>query len=68
MAKRGKNTYVPSIIIDEIKDIQREDEVDSQSEAFKKMVKYAQVGRETKRLMRLDWSKANKKKKGGLLF
>ena len=68
MAKRGKNTYVPSIIIDEIKDIQREDEVDSQSEAFKKMVKYAQAGRETKRLMRLDWSKANKKKKGGLLF
>jgi hypothetical protein len=60
-----KRYYVPPSLIDEINDIKREDDIFSQAEAMRKLVKYAQVGREAQRLIRLDWSRArpiNKKK------
>ena len=65
MGKKGRNKYVPSVVIEELGDIRREDDLVGEAEAFKKMVKYSQVGREANRLMRLDWSKKRKK---GVLF
>jgi len=73
VVKKGKVVYIPPVVIDELEDIKREDEIHTGSEAFKKMVKYARVGREVKRMATLDFSRAvsrpsldlfgNKKKK-----
>jgi len=60
--KKGRMIYVPPVIIDEVADIQREDDIDSRPEAFRSLVKYARVGRETKRLIHLDFSKSEKRK------
>jgi len=50
--------YVPPVVIDEIDDLRREDgDIIFGSEAFRKLVSYARVGREVNRLKRLDWSK-----------
>jgi len=65
---KGQMIYVPPVIIDELQDLQREDDIPVRAEAFKKLVKYAQVGRETKRLITFgyDWGKKKKRHKGGL--
>lgn len=60
--KRGKTVWIPKCLLDELLDIKREDEVYSLNEAQRKLVKYAQVGRELNRLRRWNWSK---KKMGG---
>lgn len=63
MGKRGKMRYVPPVVIDEVEDIKREEGIEVGSDAFRKLVKYAQVGREVKRIISLDFTR--KKKKGG---
>ena len=55
--KRGKTAYIPKCVIEEIEDIKREDDLFSSGEAMRKLIKYARIGRETKRIMKLDWSK-----------
>ena len=62
MIKRGKRSWVPASVLDEAADIRMEDNLRTQAEAFRKMIKYAQVGREVKRLYTLDFSKTRKKK------
>lgn len=57
MAKKGRMIYLPKQAIDEMEDIKREDNIFSSSEAFRKMVQYAEVGRELQRLKNLDWSR-----------
>ena len=57
--KRGRVVYVPTVILDELKDIKREDmipkcKVDN-SIAFRKMAEYTRVGREAKRVINLDF-------------
>ncbi len=63
--KKGKMMYVPPVIIDEVYDLQREDRIPVRADAFKELVKYAQVGREAKRLMTFgyDWGRKRKQKK-----
>ena len=46
---------VPRIVIEEIENIKAEEEVQSNQEAFNKLVKYSQVGREARRIARLDF-------------
>ena len=53
----GRMIYLPQVVLDEMVDIKREDNIFSNSEAFKKMIQYARVGREANRIMNLDWSK-----------
>lgn len=53
--KKGKNMYVPPVVIDELEDIQREDGIEENVLAFKEFTNYARVGREVKRIMKLDW-------------
>jgi hypothetical protein len=45
----------PKIVIDELDNIKAEEELQSNQEAFNKMVKYSQVGREARRIARLDF-------------
>ena len=58
--KKGRMTYVPAITIMELEDICREDNIVKKADAFKELTKYARVGRETKRLITLDFSRAVK--------
>ena len=47
--------YVPPIIIEEVRDLQREQKIENRAEAFRKVVKYARAGRELERIMRFDF-------------
>jgi len=78
MIVKGRLKYVPKIVLIELDDIKREDDIFADAEAFRKIVKYARVGRELNRLKNVhyDWSKKarlppvefNKRKKGKSLF
>lgn len=54
---KGKMIYIPAILLDEILDLMREEDIESRAEACLKLTKYARVGREINRIRRLDWSK-----------
>jgi len=58
MKKKGRKIYVPPLVLVEVEDIMREDEVNKRADAFNKFVEYARVGREIKRIAALDFSKA----------
>lgn len=50
---RGGNTYVPLNVLDEAESIMREDGLVSRSDGMRAMVKYARIGREAKRIMKM---------------
>lgn len=58
--RKGRICYVPPAVVIELEDIKREDNLTSQADAFKELTKYARVGREAKRMMKLDFSRALK--------
>jgi len=58
MGIKGKVSYIPSVVVDEVEDIRRENNVYDQAEAMKQLIKYARVGREMERIMKLKWDKA----------
>lgn len=60
MGRKGKITYVPPIVMIEIGDIMREDELQSQADGFKEMTRYARLGRDMHRAMKLDFTKKKK--------
>lgn len=60
MGRKGKVLYVPPIVIVELDDIMRENAIPNKADAFKEFTKYARVGRETERLMKLDFRKARR--------
>lgn len=55
MAKKGKVGWIPGIILDEVDDIMQEDDLEVNSEACKKLVKYARVGREVNRMRKFPY-------------
>ena len=59
MINKGRIKYIPKIMLIELEDIKREDEISMDCEAFRKMVKYARLGRETRRFTDFgyDWSR-----------
>jgi len=64
-SKRGKVGYLPFSLIDEVEDIKQEEGLKgfgSSSVAMNKLVKYAEVGREARRIMRLDFSHRKRKR------
>jgi len=72
---KGKVTYVPKIVFDELDDLRQEEKIPQQGEAFKKMVQYSEVGREVNRIANLNFhhkpmllgkERKKKKRKGGL--
>jgi hypothetical protein len=70
MKKRGRHAWLPSIVIDEIEDLQRDREIKEFSTACRETIKYAKIGREVERLMRFDFKNASpfkKMKRGGFL-
>ena len=64
--KKGKLGYIPTVIIDELEDIKREDGIPlghgDNAQAFRKMANYTRVGREAKRIIQLDFGGAKKQK------
>lgn len=68
MATKGRIVYVPPIIIDEVDDIIREDELTTRADGFKELTKYARVGREANRLMKLDFTKKIRQKPVDIYF
>ena len=54
--KKGKNKYLPKVAIIELNDIKREDKLQSDSDAFREMVRYTRVGREVKRLTNFNYN------------
>lgn len=42
----------------EMEDIKREEKIDKNSIAMRRLVQHARAGREVERILRLDWSKA----------
>jgi len=56
-AKRGKSCYVPKIVIDDLHDLMREDEIKQKKEGFRMMAKYARVGREVNRMRKFDFGR-----------
>lgn len=59
MINRGRVKYIPKIMLIELEDIKREDDIKVDCEAFRRLVKYARLGRETRRFTDFgyDWSK-----------
>lgn len=58
--------YVPKVILEELEDVKREKGMIGDSEAFRKIAGYSQVGREAERLMKLQFSrKPRGRPKGG---
>jgi len=58
----GTMKWLPESVIDEIQDIKREKRINKDSDALRKMVEYTRTGREVERLIKLDFSKAKKRK------
>lgn len=64
---RGRRIYVPKNIIDELEDVKVEKGIQSNHEAFNVIAQASQVGRETERLMKMDFKhkpRGRPKKKG----
>lgn len=55
---KGRMGYLPPAILVELDDIMRENRLENKSQAFKELVKYARVGREAERIIRLDFGKS----------
>lgn len=58
MKKRGAHEWNPKVLVDEIRDIMNEDKISSPLIAKKKSVQYIRVGREVKRMIKLDFSRS----------
>lgn len=52
MAK-GKYSYVPPSVFEELSQIRLEDNLKRDADAFKEMAKYSRVGREAKKILTL---------------
>lgn len=65
--KRGRSKYIPRETIKEMVSIKEDHGLFSDSEAFRKMAQYSEVGREAERIKDLDWRPRKDKKRGGWL-
>ena len=63
MGNRGRNTYLPKPVIDEVTSIMSEKGIKKQRDGFNLMVNYSKVGREMEYIAALRWPK--RKKNGG---
>jgi len=57
MLSKGRIVYVPSILMLEVEDIKREENIRKRAHAMRKLVEHARIGREIDRLVRLDWTR-----------
>jgi hypothetical protein len=56
MRKKGRTGWLPSMVLDELDDIKREEQLDNKGDAFKFMTKYCRMGREINRIRRFDFT------------
>ena len=62
MAKRAKMQYVPPIVINEVENIMKDQNISIGSEGYKALADYAKVGRRIEKMLGFDFQK--KKIKG----
>ncbi|RLA46956.1 MAG: hypothetical protein DRR04_05345 [Gammaproteobacteria bacterium] len=62
--------YIPAVIIDELEDLKMEKGMESDSDAFREIANYSQVGREIERIknFKFNHKPRGRPKKGGFLF
>lgn len=60
MVKKGKNTYVPPKLLDEVDNIMKEKGYSSKSVAMNELVTYSRIGRELERINPLLWRRGRK--------
>lgn len=60
---KGRNKYVPRIVIEEVVDIREEHKIKTDAEAMREMANYSQVGREVERMMKLNFKHKPRRKK-----
>ena len=48
--RKGRMKYIPAVIIDEMEDLKLEKGIASDSDAFREIAGYSQVGREVERI------------------
>ena len=68
---KGRITYVPPSVLDELTDIKRENKLKKNCDAFKEMVNYTKVGREAERLYNFDVKgiiKAKRRRRKEVMF
>ena len=64
---KGRMKYIPAVIIEELEDLKLEKGLLNDSDAFREIANYSQVGRETERLMTFKFKhkpRGRPKKKG----
>jgi hypothetical protein len=52
LTQKGRVTYVPPSVFDELRNIMDEEQLSKRSQAFNKMVNFSQVGREATKIKR----------------
>ena len=52
MTAKGRVTYVPPSVFDELRNIMDEENLNKRSQAFNRMVNFSQVGREATKIKR----------------
>lgn len=62
MSNRGRMIYVPPVIIEEVYKIMQQEELHQRTEAFRKMAKYSQLGRDVNKTLLIGLPKEKKKK------
>ena len=51
----GRNKYIPRIVIEEVEDIKRSENIKVDALAFRKMVEHSRVGREVEKIVSFDF-------------
>ena len=57
MPIKGRMKYLPSMVMEEIEQIKRENRIFKDNYAMREMVKYARVGRELERIKNFNFTK-----------
>jgi len=63
MKQKGQTGWYPWFLVDEIEDLKKEESINKNKDAMVHLVKYARVGRELNRIIKLDFTKSTKRPK-----
>jgi hypothetical protein len=55
MSKRGRHAWLPSVVVGEIEDLQKDEGIPVFAEACQEFAKYARIGREVDRMMKFNF-------------
>lgn len=61
---KGRMKYIPAVVIDELRDLKLEKGLKSDSEAFREIANYSQIGREVERIKLFRFGHSPRKVRG----